>query len=663
MLIRRPLILCALFALCTSAFGQKKFSKVSVADFATPAEAADSSADAVYIYNIGETRFDVLPTGCKMQTHIRVRMHILTEKGKDYANQSVVYHYSDKASSSSNDRLQSISAASYNLVDGKVVKTAMSGKYEFVEKVDDYTRRTKFSIPEVKVGSIIEYKYVLESPRYTYIPTWYMQKDEPVRYTYYNVTIPEWFKYQVEQRGSMVSKFNKDKTTLQVSLGGQVPSIDATRYTVEAENLKSFKNEKLIYSKKDYMQRMDFELSGIEIPGEVYKNYTNTWNDVRKYIEEEYEFGSNLKMKNPYAADMASLELDGKPVSAKASILFSFLKNKMKWDKTYMLFAKPSKAVKEGKGSNADLNFVYLAMLRDAGVKATPMLIRLRDNGRLPLTHASSDKLNTFVVAIVDDGGALLFADGSADYGDINILPDELMAEGVLYDPYVTPTPNAGATRGDIYDLSAIRGNSTNTRINCIVGADGALVGQRINTHIGNNALCYKEAYHEVEDSIALIEKIEKNLECKLTSFRVKNVEGVGRATEERIRFSKNSTVDGDKIYFNPLVFPDEKTNYFKEAERLLPVEFPAIQTTTITSAITIPDGYVIEELPKPETLQLPGYLAVAITFEMQDNNLVTKYQSVVGNTFIPATEYAKLQEFWNGVLKVNSMMVCLKKQ
>jgi hypothetical protein len=47
----------------------------------------------------------------------------------------------------------------------------------------------------------------------------------------------------------------------------------------------------------------------------------------------------------------------------------------------------------------------------------------------------------------------------------------------------------------------------------------------------------------------------------------------------------------------------------------------------------------------------------------MQDNNLVTKYQSIVDNTFIPATEYAKLQEFWKGVLKINSMMVCLKKQ
>ena len=278
------------------------------------------------------------------------------------------------------------------------------------------------------------------------------------------------------------------------------------------------------------------------------------------------------------------------------------------------------------------------------------------------MTYASIDKLNTFVVAFPDENGALLFADCSSDYGDVNVLPDELMAEGILYEPNITKTPNEGAVRGEIYALSDIRGNATNTRINCVVTPDGQLAGQRINTHIGYNALSYKESYHEMEDSLAMIEKKEKGLECKISSFRTRNAEGVGRAVEERIRFSKETIVDGDKIYFNPIVFADEKTNYFIKPDRVLPVEFPAAQTTTITSVVTLPEGYVVEEMPKPETVQLPGYLAVTITFEMQENNLVTKYQSIVDNTFIPATEYANLQEFWNKVLKINSMMVCLKK-
>jgi hypothetical protein len=536
----------------------------------------------------------------------------------------------------------------------------MSSKYEFKEQIDDHRMRLKFSIPEVKVGSIIEYKYTIISPRYSDIPTWYFQHSEPVRYSFYSATFPEWFQYHVEERGYSPLKGKLENTNIMV--GSSL--LKADRYIFEGENLRAFKNEKFIYCQDDYAQRVDFELKGVTIPGQIYKDYARKWDDVREYLKEEFDMGSYLKIKNPYAEEMKSLDLEGKSVAVKASRIFGLLKSKLKWDKEYKLYCKnPLRILKDGKGSNIELNYIYMAMLRDAGISSTPMLIRRRSMGRLPLTYASIDKLNTFVVAFVDENDALLFADCSADYGDVNILPADLMAEGILYDPNVTKTPNNGATRGGtIYDLSEIGGNATNTRINCLVTPDGQLAGQRINTHIGYNALSYKNAYHEMEDSLAIIEKIEKNLDCKLSSFRTKNAEGVGRAVEERIRFSKEAVVDGDRIYFNPIVFADEKTNYFVQSDRVLPVEFPAAQSTTITSVVTIPEGYVVEEMPKPETVNLPGYLGVVISFEMQDNNLVTKYQSVVGNTFIPATEYANLQEFWNKVLKINSMMVCLKK-
>lgn len=660
---KRLLISCMLAALCSLAFSQKKFSKITEADFALPAEASDSSVDAVFIYRIGDTHFEINEAGTFMQTETKVRIQILTEKGKEYANQNITYYYNEKGNSSNNDRVLSLTAASYNLVDGKVVKTNMSNKYQFVEKVNDYYKRTKFTIPEVKVGSIIEYKFTVQSPNYTKIPTWFLQQDDPVRYSYYRATIPEEFKYQVEQRGFAPIKYEKEKTILQVTMRGDIAKLDATKYVFEAENLTSFKNESFLFCKQDYMQRVEFELSGIHIPGSVYKDYSQSWTDVRKVLDEEFDYASTLKMKNPYAAEMASLPLEGKPAAVKSSLLFAFLKNKLKWDETYKFTPKPSKAIKDGKGSNVDLNFIYLSMLRDAGVKATPFLLRLRTQGRLPLTHASIDKLTTCAVAIADENGSLLFADCSANNGDINILPSQLLNDGILYDPNITETSATGGTRGEIYDLSGIMGNTTITRINAAINNEGELVGQRVVTHTGLNSMQYKDSYAEKEDSISFIETKEKNLSCKISSFRLKNAEGVGRACEERIRFTKETTKDGDRIYFNPLVFADEKTNYFTNAERLVPVEFPALETTSITSIIPIPEGYAVEELPKAETIMLPGYLGATISCEVQNNVLMTKYEFEVGKTLVPVTEYAKLQEFWKDVLRINSLMVCFKKQ
>ncbi len=385
---------------------------------------------------------------------------------------------------------------------------------------------------------------------------------------------------------------------------------------------------------------------------------------MREFLKETGEYSKHLRIKNPYAQEMSALDIEGKPVSVKASRIFALLKSKLKWNKTYSLGSdNPLKAVKEGKGSNADLNFIFMSMLRDAGIKCTPLLMRARTNGRLPLTYASIDKLNTFIVAIADDSGALLFADCSADYGDVNVLPIDMLAEGVLYEPTLPTSPASQPTRGEIYDLSGIGGNVSDIRIDAFITPEGNLTGQRIYKHMGEDALLYKDRYHAYEDSLSMIDSKEKSLECKISKFSVKNVDGAGRLAEERIQFSKDVVADGGRIYVNPLIFPDEKTNHFTKTERLLPIEFPYLQSTKVTTYLRIPEGYILESMPQNQQIVMNGYLSASISFEMNGNILVTKYVNDVDNTFVPCEEYGKLQEYWNSLLKMNSMMVSLKKE
>lgn len=645
-------------------YGQKKFSKVTPEDFKTPAEAVDTSVAAVCIYDIGNSNFRATSSHFFIDTEVKVRMHILTERGREYANKSISYYSSSKKSHDDNEHVTNVSAASYNLVDGKVVKTSMSGKYEFDEQVDDNVRRHKFTIPEVKVGSIIEYKYIVTSPRSTEIPTWVMQRDIPVRYSYYALTMPQWYNINLEGHGYTSVKYNKKNTTVTLATANNTDMVKAWTYEIEAENLRAFKHENHAFCPSDYIQRMDFELIGLTIPGQLYKSYTQTWDNVREYFTENYAYQQHLKMKNPYAADMASLQLDGKTAVQKASRLFAFLKSKLKWDESYRIVSKdPWKAVKSGKGSNADLNFIYMAMLRDAGIKASPMFISFRTDGRLPMTHVSIDKLNTFVVAFQGDDGSLIFADCSSDYGDINILPVNLMSEGVLYDTSLKAGSPSQPTRGEIYDLSNIMGNTMKVVANAVVQPDGTIIGQRMATRSGVNAMLYKTAYSEKEDSLSFIADKEKHMDCKLTTFKVKNGEGIGRITEERVRFSKELMTDGDRIYVNPIIFPDVTTNPFTSTERVLPIEFATINNDDISVSIVLPEGYEIEEMPKDIVIQLDNYLAASIKFELKDRNLVTKYNMQTGTTFIPAENYERLRDFWSELVKMNNMMISIKKK
>ena len=85
--------------------------------------------------------------------------------------------------------------------------------------------------------------------------------------------------------------------------------------------------------------------------------------------------------------------------------------------------------LKDGSGDNADINFVLINMLNDAGVKAVPVVMSTRDNGRLPLTYPSRKFLNTFVVGAYTMIPTMVFIDSSIDDGYLNVLPAKLLTD------------------------------------------------------------------------------------------------------------------------------------------------------------------------------------------------------------------------------------------
>lgn len=649
------LLYIAICSLC-HLHAQQKFGKITPNDFTSPAETADTTADAIYIYNIGETTFKYLADHAILSTKVRVRMRILTEKGRDYANQAVVINSSAKKANAENDQVRNISAMSYNLENGQVTKTEMQRKYVNQETVDERTCRIKFAIPDVKVGSIIEYQYTIDSPRYTYLPSWYLQANEPVAYSYYDVTFPEWFLYNVESRGECKFNLTKANATVHLNVNGKAYNIDGVRYIIEGYDLPSLKNEKYVWCTNDYATRLDFELQGVQIPGELYKNYTNSWDDVREFLSVSADYKSFLKIKNPLAEEMQSMSLEGMTVPDKASKLFTLLQSKMKWNKNYSITCdSPLKAYKNGQGSNAEMNFIYMSMLRDAGIKCTPLLLRLRNRGRLPITHPSIDKLSTFVVAITDDSGSLYFADGSAEHGDINVLPRQLLTEGVPFD--------AKFTTDNILNLADLTGTSVTQLIQGIISPDGKFAGSRRVTFTGVNALGVKDAYHNAEDSIAFVNKIEESEDIRVKSLWMKGINGTGRSVIMQNAFEKQFTLTGNMLYVNPMVVRDVSSNPFTNAQRSLPVQFPFLETRKYIVEFTVPDDYTIESLPENASYTLGNDCEVQIQVASNGNTIKTQYVFITGNTFIEVSRYKELQDFWQHVMDVNSKKIILKKK
>jgi len=150
-----------LLLICFNVFGQHiKFKDVTVSDLSPTEDEVFKDAEAVVLNkNIYFIYGSVL--------YVKERIKIINKDGFAYATKNI--RFSD---------IESLKAYVYNLEDGKVVKTALSKKDIFIEKVDDDSKITKLVFPNVKIGSIIEYSYKVDYIIMSYI---YTQSTIPIK--------------------------------------------------------------------------------------------------------------------------------------------------------------------------------------------------------------------------------------------------------------------------------------------------------------------------------------------------------------------------------------------------------------------------------------------------------------------------------------------------
>lgn len=102
--------------------------------------------------------------------------------------------------------------------------------------------------------------------------------------------------------------------------------------------------------------------------------------------------------------------------------------SRVKWNGKYALWPRSTdETLKEGSGSNADINMLLIQSLKDAGLDASPIVLRSRDRGLLPHNFPSLRKLTTFIVT-VENGSSPIYVDASMG-GKTNLLPATLLVE------------------------------------------------------------------------------------------------------------------------------------------------------------------------------------------------------------------------------------------
>ena len=386
----------------------KKFGKPTDEEMSMTVYAPDPDAEAVKLYSNTDVQFDFMADDFWVVYRVKERVKVLKPEGASAADVTIVFY--DPQGSTNGDRISGVKGSAYNMEDGKVVRSKLTGDLKSKERVDKYYSQVKFSIPNVKVGTVIEYEFQRQSPYIYTISDWDAQCEMPVFFTEYTITIPEWFNFSTEMHGRATITGSRKDDTFKAVLPGGLLTCAATVNHFEGKELPAVKDDDYIWCVDDFMTKVEHDLRSISISGGYYKNFQSTWEDVDKMLMGDEDFGKYFNMDNPLAKEQADLKLDGLTAREKTEKLRDLLLAYYTWDQSYGLYSiSPKKLQKEGTANSCTLNFALMSMLRDAGITACPVVLSRRTKGRLPYAHASVAALNTMVLAVADAADSTVF--------------------------------------------------------------------------------------------------------------------------------------------------------------------------------------------------------------------------------------------------------------
>jgi len=636
-----------------------KYGKISNDELNMKVYSKDTTAAAVVLYDDGYASYEYTQSvGFKIEIELKKKVKILKQEGVNEATISIPYY-----SNNSGDResISYLEAMAYNMENGKIIKTKLDKKYIFDEELSSKYRQLKFSIPGVKVGTVIEYKYKRISNRIYDMPDWQIQSEIPVINSNYEVRIPEYFIFNIDTKGyehiNVVETNENQIFNLGMDSNGSNTVTSQSRIIkFTAKDVPALKDEENVWCAEDFMSGVRFELNGTKFPNDFYKPYSHTWEDLEKFLKNESDLGGNLKISNPYKTEIKALISSVTDEKKKIELIYSFIKDHIRWDESYSFYGNKYKdAVKNGTGNNGQINIILISALKDAGINAFPILISRRSQGRLPYTFPSFNKLTTFIVAAKTSDEKTYYMDGSAIYGGLNMLPTNLLVDrGRVYEETISEK---------WVDLSKITKSQQVFFLLAELDKDGTLSGELKSGYTNQLAYSYKVAYQAAKDSSDFVEKFQNSNQITIDSFRIDGKEPMSAMVKEEIKFTKKMDASGEFIYINPMIFEHITKNPFTQSDRKLPIEFnyPYIYQESCT--LTIPGNYKVEEIPKTIKIILDDNKGKCIYQVLQDGNKIQlNYWFELNQIVFPQTDYTAIRDFYGQVVTKNLEMIVLKK-
>lgn len=649
----------SILILCTiPAFAQFKngfsFGGITYEELGMKTYSLDTSAHSIVLNEFGEAYIDNDgENNLLLEYHVKIK--ILSKQGLDQANFEISLRKGERGK----ETIRMVEAATYNNVNNRIKETRMNKNQIFTSSVNQYWDEYKFTLPDVVVGSVLEVRYILESPFIFNFWPWKFQSDIPKLKTEFWARIPGNYIYNMSLRGYL--KLNKDESSLISDCFTPGPNkADCALYKYNMVNVPAFVEEDYMTAKSNFISSINYELSEIrQFDGRVVK-YTKTWKDVDKEMNQDEDFGAQIKKgKNIWESKVAAISVTEQDPLKKASLVYNLIKDWFVWNEHYGKYAESGlkKAFESRKGNVGDINLSLIAALQEAGLPASPVILATREAGLPNQLYPIISEFN-YVVAYLELGGEKFLLDATEPLLPFGVLPERcLNGKGRLI----------GKKEEESTWVDIVPREKQKQQIVLNLHLDGKkFVGDMTIKSYGYEGFEKRKDINSEGSIEKYKEKLEKSFEdFIMLKYEVENNLDLAQPLIEKFQVETSLEVtDPGTLYLNPFFVGRWKKNPFISSQRLYPVDFGAPLETTFLLNLDYPETYEVDDMPQGAALVLPqngGRYSFNIT-NLANKISMTSIISLAKVVYTSA-EYHNLKELFNRIIDTHQSQIVLKRR
>jgi hypothetical protein len=563
------------------------------------------------------------------------RIKVLNDKGNRYADVEIVV---PSEASMSGLKARTIHP------DGKIIEFSGKVFQKVIVKGRGVTVVAKaFTMPDVTIDSIVEYKYTIDLPGVFLDNSWTIQHEL--------YTVKESFR--MKPYGGPLEGFEKGH---QVAVlfshmpDNLKPQQKGGIYELEAENMPAFEAEGHMPPEEDYQPQIRFFYGGREIasPAKFWQDAGREWNaDAEQFIGNHREIGQEAMAVIGNETDPAQ-KLRRLYVRAQQVRNLSYERERTEEEQKKENLKPPQNArdvLMRGYGDRDDITRFFVALARAAGFNASILRASSRREKFFDKSLLSRRQLDA-ELGLVNRGGQNIFLDPGTrfcPFGLVRWMRTSSMAlkldkKGGSF----IKVPSAG------YDKAMVRRSAEMT-----LEENGSLKGKITARFEGSEALERRLDALNTDDA-GRKEALEAEAGDWLpggASVNLINVEGWEKSEESlvvtfAVELSSYASVAGRRLLVPTNVFQARQMDVFQHPDRKYPVYFPYAFGEADQIDIQIPSGYTSETLPARQTSSF-SYATYFNESHFDGKKLVTDRILQVNGIFFQVEIYAEIRNFF----------------